>query len=234
MPYPGEEGIFFPGWEEPVLSVVCWNFGYPNGNPVITTPVLPIAPPAKKDSLPYDVRTAGANVYININNSPSNTNNNTSNPVNNPSFTAPASGGAPNFSAFTTTAAVPTTVATVPVNTTTTTTTAVPCNNCKPKVHWTEGIRNVGEGLGFAALGVAALKTAFDPADQTLNVNVDGFIGGGGFPVPNPGNGGWTTDPNGGPVNPPNNGNFNTNVPGTTGGTIIPNTDGSGSGFSWN
>ncbi len=35
MPYPGEEGIFFPGWEEPVMSVKCWNFGYPNQNPVI-------------------------------------------------------------------------------------------------------------------------------------------------------------------------------------------------------
>ncbi len=36
-----EEGVFFrgceglKGWEEPILSVWCWNFGYPNQNPVV-------------------------------------------------------------------------------------------------------------------------------------------------------------------------------------------------------
>jgi hypothetical protein len=32
---PGEAGLFYPGWEEPVLSVYCWNFGYPSTEKVV-------------------------------------------------------------------------------------------------------------------------------------------------------------------------------------------------------
>jgi hypothetical protein len=34
---PGETGLFFPGWEEPILSVYCWNFGYPSIEKVTVT-----------------------------------------------------------------------------------------------------------------------------------------------------------------------------------------------------
>ncbi len=39
----GETGLFFPGWEEPILSVYCWNFGYPN-----SSPVAPVIKPAER------------------------------------------------------------------------------------------------------------------------------------------------------------------------------------------
>lgn len=32
-----ETGLYFPGWKEPVFSVYCWNFGYPDD----TAPVVP-------------------------------------------------------------------------------------------------------------------------------------------------------------------------------------------------
>lgn len=40
-PKRNESGLFFPGWDEPVLSVWCWNFGYPldtKPSPKITVP----------------------------------------------------------------------------------------------------------------------------------------------------------------------------------------------------
>ncbi|HRH24884.1 MAG TPA: hypothetical protein PLQ20_00900 [Candidatus Paceibacterota bacterium] len=40
---PGETGLFYPGWEEPVLSVYCWNFGYPS-----SAPVAPVIKPAER------------------------------------------------------------------------------------------------------------------------------------------------------------------------------------------
>lgn len=38
-----ESGLFYPGWEEPVLSVYCWNFGYPS-----SAPVAPVIKPAER------------------------------------------------------------------------------------------------------------------------------------------------------------------------------------------
>jgi phage anti-repressor protein len=29
----GETGLFYPGWAEPIMSVYCWNFGYPDESP---------------------------------------------------------------------------------------------------------------------------------------------------------------------------------------------------------
>lgn len=34
---PGETGLFFPGWEEPILSVYCWNFGYPSSEKIASS-----------------------------------------------------------------------------------------------------------------------------------------------------------------------------------------------------
>jgi hypothetical protein len=54
---PGEAGLFYPGWEEPVLSVYCWNFGYPEKN------TKPAAPSVKEREVEY-VNVPGKTKYI--------------------------------------------------------------------------------------------------------------------------------------------------------------------------
>jgi hypothetical protein len=46
-PKKGETGLFYPGWEEPVLSVYCWNFSYPSAQKV-TAPVQKVEKPEKE------------------------------------------------------------------------------------------------------------------------------------------------------------------------------------------
>ena len=36
---PGEKGVFYPGWDDPIMSVYCWNFGYPNEEKFVPPPV---------------------------------------------------------------------------------------------------------------------------------------------------------------------------------------------------
>ncbi len=54
---PGEAGLFYPGWEEPVLSVYCWNFGYPEKD------IKPAAPSVKEREVEY-VNVPGKTKYI--------------------------------------------------------------------------------------------------------------------------------------------------------------------------
>ncbi len=54
---PGEAGLFYPGWEEPVLSVYCWNFGYPEKD------TKPAAPSVKEREVEY-VNVPGKTKYI--------------------------------------------------------------------------------------------------------------------------------------------------------------------------
>jgi hypothetical protein len=54
---PGEAGLFYLGWEEPVLSVYCWNFGYPEKD------TKPTAPSVKEREVEY-VNVPGKTKYI--------------------------------------------------------------------------------------------------------------------------------------------------------------------------
>ncbi|MCC7436849.1 hypothetical protein IT402_03195 [Candidatus Nomurabacteria bacterium] len=47
---PGETGLFYPGWDdEPIMSVYCWNFGYPSKE----SSVKPKAPVLKSQEPEY-------------------------------------------------------------------------------------------------------------------------------------------------------------------------------------
>lgn len=49
---PGETGLFFPGWDDdPIMSVYCWNFGYPSVEKAFVPP--PVIPEGKTEYVYY-------------------------------------------------------------------------------------------------------------------------------------------------------------------------------------
>lgn len=164
-PYAGEMIGVYKGI--PLISADCGNYVRLDLSFVQPPPIPPAISPTKRDTVIVGKGSDG-NVYVTVNNTMGNNTN--TNTVTTPSVPI-GTMGASNVSF------APQSSGQQFQNTGNQ---GYASNNSQPakqqieytyKPHWTEGVRNVGLGLGVLGFGIASVKNAFDPEPIDININ---------------------------------------------------------------